>query len=164
MGRYLLISFVPIDTGEPTQAIVVLGRGKDLREARSALGVSLVKSGRAPLVFFSGKSDAPRIVKALEEQGVDTGILDGEACSRTTAENAKYTAQVLMERNIKKIILVTDIPHLLRAYLTFSGVGFQVIPHPTPFPASYSRYRRQILSLREVVSFISYGLQGYYSQ
>ena len=161
-GRFLLVALVPADTGESADAIVVLGRGKDLRETRSDLGVSLVQAGRAPRVFFSGKSDAPRIVKALEEQGVNPAILEGEACSRTTAENAKYTAQVLMERDLNTIILVTDAPHLLRAYLTFRGVGFQVIPHATPFPPSYGRYRRQVLLLREVVSLISYGLQGHY--
>lgn len=164
VGNYLLISFVPADTGETAQAVVVLGRGQDLRKARAAHGLSLVENGRAPLVFFSGKSDANRTVKALEEEGIDSDILDGEACSRTTAENAKFTAQVLMERDITKIILVTDSLHLLRAYLTFKNVGFQVIPHPTPFPPGYSRYRRQVLALREVISFISYGLRGHYSQ
>ncbi|MGD1855746.1 MAG: YdcF family protein [Leptolyngbyaceae cyanobacterium] len=164
VGNYLLIAFVPPDNSEAAQAVVVLGRGQDLRKARSAHGLSLVESGRAPLVFFSGKSDANRTVKALEAQGVASAILDGEACSRTTAENAKFTAQVLMERDIKKIILVTDAPHMLRAYLTFQKVGFQVIPQTTPFPSDYGRYRRQVLAVREVISFISYGLQGHYSK
>lgn len=164
VGNYLLISFVPADTGDTAQAIVVLGRGQDLRKARSVHGLALVESGRAPLVFFSGKSDANRTVETLVEQGIDPRILDGEACSRTTAENAKFTAQVLMERDITKIILVTDALHLLRAYLTFKNLGFQVIPHPTPFPPGYSRYRRQVLAVREVISFVSYGLQGHYSQ
>ncbi|MEB3360481.1 MAG: YdcF family protein [Synechococcales bacterium] len=161
-SNYLLLSLSPNHTSESAQAIVVLGRGQLMQKIRAEVAADLLEAGRAPLIFASGKGDAPRIVKFLNEQGIDPDQLDGEACSRTTLENAKYSAQVLLPRGIRRIILVTDAPHMLRSQLTFRSRGFEVIPHKAPFPPGLSRYRIQALSLKEAISFVTYGLLGRY--
>lgn len=161
IGSYGLTALVPADSGEPADAIVIFGRGQAQREERMAVAVELFEAGRAPLIFVSGKSDAPVIVEALEtEKGLAKSVLEGEACSRTTAENGKYTAQVLMPKAVKRVILVTDPPHMFRSSLILRSVGFEVDHHPSPFPQKFSRYRRQVLAAREAVSFTTYALSG----
>ena len=160
IGSYGLPSFVPADSGETADAIVVLGRGEDLLESRKRVALELFAAGRAPLIFVSGKSDAPSLVEALEAEGFAKNQLEGEACSRTTAENGKYTAQVLMPQQVKRVILVTDPPHMLRSSLVLRSVGFEVDHRMSPFPPSFSRYRRQVFAARETISFATYGLLG----
>lgn len=161
MGAYALPAFVPADTGEPADAIVVLGRGRLLRAGRQQKVVELLEAGRAPFIFISGKGDAPYIARALEtEYGLPPAVLDGEACSRTTAENGQYTAQVLMPQDVKRILLVTDPLQMLRASLILRSLGFEVDHHPSPLPAKVSRYRRQVLAAREAVGFTTYWLSG----
>lgn len=160
VGSYGLPLAIPADSGETADAIVVFGRGQDLRESRKDEALTLFEAGRAPLIFVSGKSDAPAIVETLEADGLATSQLEGEACSRTTAENGKYTAQVLMPKNIKRVILVTDPPHMLRSSLVLRSVGFEVIHHLSPFPESFSWYRSQVFAARESISFATYALSG----
>ncbi|MEO1743626.1 MAG: YdcF family protein, partial [Cyanobacteria bacterium J06629_9] len=112
--------------------------------------------------FVSGTGDAHSMVELLREEGLDPAAVDGENCSRTTKENALYTAQILKPQGVERIILVTDAPHMLRSHLTFRNVGFEVIPHPSPFPPGFSRYSKQVIGLRETAGFVAYGLLGRY--
>ncbi len=57
-----------------------------------------------------------------------------ETRSRTTAENASMTAQLLQPFGIRRIVLVTDIWHMERARQSFERAGFVVGCAPTGFP------------------------------
>ncbi|MEO0757341.1 MAG: YdcF family protein [Cyanobacteria bacterium J06648_16] len=162
LGSVLLTTLIPADSGQGADAIVILGRGHELREMRTAVAADLLAAGRAPRVFVSGGGDAPNIVELLREEGANPAAVDGENCSRTTKENALYTAQILKPQGVERIILVTDAPHTLRSHLTFRNVGFEVIPHPSPFPPGFSRYSKQVIGLRETAGFVAYGLLGRY--
>ncbi len=54
-----------------------------------------------------------------------------EKKSRSTYENAKYTAEILFPLGRKTILLVTHSYHMNRAARSFQQVGFTVIPAPT---------------------------------
>ncbi|MGD8886478.1 MAG: YdcF family protein, partial [Gammaproteobacteria bacterium] len=56
-----------------------------------------------------------------------------EGSSRTTYENAKYTAQLLKEKDMDKIALVTHAWHMPRARGAFEEFDIEVIPAPTGF-------------------------------
>lgn len=56
-----------------------------------------------------------------------------ETVSRTTAENALYSARLLRAAGITRIVLVTDAMHMRRARLAFEREGMQVIPAPTMY-------------------------------
>lgn len=56
-----------------------------------------------------------------------------ETTSRNTAENAKYSVEILQKADIDKIYLVTHAFHMLRAVWIFEKVGLQVTPAPTVF-------------------------------
>lgn len=163
LGDRLLVYPVPPDTGETADAIVVLGRGSELRPDRVDVAADLWQSQRAPLVFASGRGDAVEIAEQLESQGLPSDAIAGEPCSRTTEENAQFSALLLKPQSVKRILLVTDPPHMLRSLLTFRSLGFEVIPHLSPLPQPLSNRHEGILLLREYVGLAAYSILGRFS-
>ncbi len=157
-----LVRAVPDDTGTTADAIVILGRGHNLRNPRIDVATQLWQQERAPRLFASGRGDGPQIVHQLQSSGIPAETLDDENCSQTTAENAKFTAALLQPQGIQRIILVTDPPHMLRSLLTFQNAGFQVIPHPSPLPQLPQR-QKALIVYREYAGMVSYALKGYLS-
>lgn len=97
------------------------------------------RAGKAPLLVCSGGSDA-RIADMpeaqvmaglLQELGVPASAILQERDSRTTRENALFTAKALQGRNVHTILLVTSALHMRRAVTEFERVGFRVIPAAT---------------------------------
>ncbi|MBW4483489.1 MAG: YdcF family protein [Tildeniella torsiva UHER 1998/13D] len=162
LGGKGLALLIPRDGGQPADAIVVLGRGADFRPSRVQVAADLWQQQRAPLIFASGRSDATEIGQMLEAAGVPAAAIDGEPCSATTNENALFTAALLQPQGIKRLILVTDPPHMARSLLTFRSLGFEVTPHPSPVPRSLGDRKRQFLVLREWAGLIGYGMMGRY--
>lgn len=54
-----------------------------------------------------------------------------ETKSRSTAENAQYSAEILFPLGRHTIVLITHSYHMHRAVRSFSQAGFNVIPAPT---------------------------------
>jgi len=160
VGNQLLVRFLPADSGATADAIVVLGRGAPLRPERVEIAASLWQAKRAPVVFASGRGDADEIHQQLEARGLPDQSVDGEECSRTTEENARYTAAFLESRGVQRILLVTDPPHMLRSLLTFRSFGFEVIPHPSPLPQQINSREKTFLVFREFLGIVSYGIRG----
>ncbi len=163
IGSWFLEQPLPPDNGGSADVIVILGRGPDLRQERVNVAAQLWKVHRAPLLFASGKGDAQEIAQLLEQQGIPKAVIDGESCSRTTEENARFTAKRLQSRQIKRVILVTDPPHMLRSLLTFRSLGFAIIPHPNPIPRTLSNEKKGLLVFREYFGLIGYHLKGRFS-
>ncbi len=162
LGTKSLTMLIPEDSGQPADAIVILGRGGEFRPNRVQVAVNLWEQGRAPLIFASGIGDAIEIGQMLEAAGVPGEAIDGEPCSATTNENALFTTALLQPQGIKRLILVTDPPHMARSQLTFRSLGFEVIPHPSPLPGSMNSERQQFLVIREWAGLITYGILGRY--
>lgn len=162
LGNQLLVKSIPPDRGESADAIVVLGRGLPQNPNRVREAQALWQSDRAPLVFASGRIDAPVIADLVRSQ-VPTEAVSGEPCSRTTNENAEFTAAILRPQGVRTIILVTDPPHMLRSLLTFESFGFKVIPHISPLNPETDHIHRRFLVIRESIGLVSYGLMGRYS-
>jgi uncharacterized SAM-binding protein YcdF (DUF218 family) len=154
-----LVTFIPPDRGQTADAIVILGRGETFRDSRVNVAANLWESQRAPLIFASGSGDGSEIVKQLKLLGIPTEALNEEHCSQTTKENALFTASVLQPQGVKRIILVTDPPHMLRSLLTFRNVGFEVIPHKSPVP-HLTQTRKAMMMLYEYMGLVKYGLKG----
>jgi len=53
--------------------------------------------------------------------------------SRTTFENATYSAEILRRAGIKRIILITHAAHMRRSVAVFRAAGLAVVPAPTAF-------------------------------
>ena len=133
------------------QAIVVLGgamRAATLAQPLPGLGdasdrvwhaARLYHAGKAPLLVLSGGTD-PHVNLTSEAEAMrvllhDLGVPDSamllEGNSRTTQENARFTADLLRQRGIDHILLVTSALHMSRAASHFEAVGLRVTPAAT---------------------------------
>ena len=94
---------------------------------------------RVPILFTGGKvmedsaSEAETARRYLLGLGIPDRDIILETKSRTTGENAKFTAEVLKERGFSRPILVTSAFHMKRSVLNFERNGVTV----TPFPVGY---------------------------
>lgn len=156
-----LVAFLPSDPGVTADAIVILGRGQPFRASRVDVAARLWKDQRAPLIFASGAGDGAELSQLLQERGIPKRALADENCSRTTEENALYTASALQSQGVKKILLVTDPPHMLRSLLTFRNLGFDAYPHPSPLPHNLASKKKAMMVFYEYAGLVSYGLKGY---
>lgn len=156
VALWSLTHSLPADQGKPIDAIVVLGRGPELRPDRSDIVWRLWQDHRPPKIFASGMLDARIIVESLQERGVPSTILSGEECSQSTQENALFTSVLLKPQGVNTILLVTDAPHMWRSLLIFQQEGFEVIPHATELPVFW-KSRRQMLTIgRESFALAQY--------
>jgi uncharacterized SAM-binding protein YcdF (DUF218 family) len=131
-------------------AIVVLAAGTARRDAsqpedeprestylRCAYASWLYQHWRALPVVASGgameqagPSHAAVMAKVLAEQGVPPAMIWLEDRSRSTYENAVYSAGLLRAKGIRRIALVTEAQHMLRAEACFRRQGMEVLPAP----------------------------------
>ena len=135
----------------PEDAIVVLGgatRGDthlstfpDLNEQADRLvyAAALYHAGKAPVIVLSGgarpgaRPEAQLMKEILAVMGVPSRSIILERSSRNTYDNALYSAAILENKNIKRILLVTSAYHMRRAQAVFVKQGFEVVPAPTDY-------------------------------
>jgi uncharacterized SAM-binding protein YcdF (DUF218 family) len=145
---------------ERLDAIVVLGapltRDGALTQIlveRVEAAAALYHAGGAPLVVASGgtthgapRAEAEALAEALREAGVPDVIVEGR--SKTTLENARFTAQVLSARGARRAWIVTQPFHGKRAALLFRRAGIE----PTIWHIADSvQYRDRRRALRWLV-------------
>jgi uncharacterized SAM-binding protein YcdF (DUF218 family) len=156
LATQLMVSNLPEDTGERVEAIVVLGRGDELRQRRIERAERLWEQQRASRVFASGMLDAEFMLKQFENSGIPKNALSGEYCSQSTEENALFTSALLYPEQVQKIILITDTPHMMRSMLVFQALGFQVIPYPISLPDFWPTRLKSWILLREYMGLATY--------
>ncbi len=116
----------------------------DLNEAgdRILYGAKLWQAGCAPYLVLSGgridtreyPSEAADMAQIAQAMGVPTSAILLEPQSRTTYENAKFTAALLREKQISgPLLLVTSAWHMPRALGIFRHFDLEVIPAPTDY-------------------------------
>ena len=71
-------------------------------------------------------------MKAALETDFDVPVTWTEGESRTTWENAVYTARLLRPAGVRTVVLVSQAWHLPRAIWAFERVGFVALPWPAP--------------------------------
>ncbi|MBY0512054.1 MAG: YdcF family protein [Rhodospirillaceae bacterium] len=89
----------------------------------------LVSGGTTP---EAGGSLAFYMKESLE-QSFGVPVTWVEERSRNTLENANFSAALLHEAGIKRVVLVTHAIHMPRAVRFFSLAGFDVVPAPTVY-------------------------------
>ena len=90
---------------------------------------------RLPVVLSGGMlpwvpgdtSEANAMAQFAGDLGVPAERMIEESSSLTTEENARFTAALLQQRNIKRIALVTSGTHMPRAVAQFERAGFEVV-------------------------------------
>ncbi len=106
---------------------------------RSRYASWIVQRTGLPLIISGGRvrdesrSEADLIQESLQKEFSAIEDCHIEEQSRTTYENAKFTAGFLKQNGIRKIGLVTHAWHMPRAKAAFEHFDIQVIPAPTAF-------------------------------
>jgi uncharacterized SAM-binding protein YcdF (DUF218 family) len=136
---------------EQAEVIVVLGAGRErgdpawgddvpslLGSERVRYAARLARASGLPVLTSGGlhygapPSEAAIMARSFEEDFA-MPVRWQESQSRTTWENAEQTAQLLLPQGIKRIVLVTQAAHMLRARWCFERAGFTVVMAPVGF-------------------------------
>jgi uncharacterized SAM-binding protein YcdF (DUF218 family) len=118
----------------------------------------------------SGVAASVMMRRLLEQEGVPPSKIWTEEQSRSTYENALYSAKLLHDNGIHQIALVVEADSMLRAEMCFRKQGLAVTPAPCLFrdselgeaellPGWHGIYRVEIL-LHEVIGLFWYWLRG----
>ncbi len=151
-GQYL-----PPEELPQAEAMVVLGGATrsidpprilpDLLESGDRLlyAAKLYQDGKAPLIILSGGritwqggegSEAENMATILGIMGVPNEAMILEPNSLNTYQNAVYTKQILEDKGIKDILLITSAAHMPRSLAIFNKQGIKAIAAPTDFLVS----------------------------
>jgi uncharacterized SAM-binding protein YcdF (DUF218 family) len=132
------------------QAIVVLGggirlgNGGDIPDALGPLSLERVvfaaeayRRLHLPVLVSGGRvrgaqSSEGALMKTALEEKFAVSVVWNEERSRTTWENAVYTARLLQPEKLTTIVLVSQAWHLPRALWAFERVGLKALPWPAP--------------------------------
>lgn len=144
------------------EALVLLGGGTDAPESprpgvelnsagdRVIYAAKLYREGKAPYILVSGglpdwdrraSTPAEDMAALLEWMDVPADAIWLQGSSHNTYEDALYSAQILKERKVTRILLVTSAWHMPRALQTFEAQGFEVIPAPTDYNVTEESWR-----------------------
>lgn len=158
----------------PADAVVVLASGGSRTDVlssgslrRTVHGITLHQEGWAPLLVFSGGRGEGIARTALARRlKVPAESIRTVASGYTTREEAMQMARLLHPRGVRKILLVTDMEHMIRSKALFERVGFQVLPAPAldgSWPAARPQSRLDLFhrTLQELVALQYYRLAGY---
>lgn len=111
-------------------------------------GHILASGGKA----WGGVREADALCAYLAERGVPEHALERELSSRSTRQNARCAAELLLPRGLKRVTLVTCDWHMPRALCCFRGAGFDAEPMPALSPTLSVR-EELLRAARERVSF-----------
>ncbi len=146
-------------------AIVVLGarvlpngRASNALRERVAQAVALYKAGLAPVIICTGGvgdfPPAESVVAAelARKLGVPRTQVLAEDESVSTRQNARFAARICRAHGWKRVILVSQPYHLLRARLLFEREGLSTSASPVPRPrVDDSVWQRALWSIREAL-------------
>ncbi len=159
LESYPVLSPADLERG---QAIVVLGAGRVQSApeyggrdqlnawANSRLRYAVVLHRIKPLpILLSGgrvyarerQSEAELLAeRLLEDYQISADWL--ETKSKNTQENALFSAKILLSSGIKRVVIVTQAAHMVRAKNAFESQGLEVLPAPIDFDRSPNDWRR----------------------
>lgn len=140
--------YPPMDLAHPTpaqaqaQAVVILGGGfrNDAPEyggdapgyattQRLIEGARVARVTGLPVLVSGSPREAAAMRRFLEED-LRTPVRWTEAASRDTRENALFSARILGEAHLGRIVLVTSSLHMARSVAEFRSAGLEVAAAP----------------------------------
>lgn len=145
--------YLPADPMPNSDVIVVLGGGTEVwqsprpipelnsRGDRLLYAAYLYKQGVSPNILVTGGGspwrgayvEADNMQAVLEIMGVPAEAIWQENRSTNTYENGAFSREILAEKGIDEIVLVTSAVHMPRSVAIFEKQGFSVIPAATDF-------------------------------
>jgi uncharacterized SAM-binding protein YcdF (DUF218 family) len=118
--------------GKDIPDYIALGRLRYAAKLQHETGLPILVSGGNVAADGARESKADAMANALRDDFVTpVRWLEGE--SENTAENARFSARILRQDGVHRILLVTDAMHMPRAKMVFAQNGFDVVAAPTLF-------------------------------
>jgi uncharacterized SAM-binding protein YcdF (DUF218 family) len=155
LARSLEWRYFPPKEIPSADVIVVLGGGTEANVyPRSGVEVNgagdrvlyaarIFKEGKAAHILLTGgeitwmnsttSTPAGEMAEILQFLGVPQNALWLENKSQNTRENAVFSKNILDDKAIKKILLITSASHMPRAAAVFQKLGIEVIPLPVDY-------------------------------
>jgi uncharacterized SAM-binding protein YcdF (DUF218 family) len=162
LARSLEWRYLPMIDIPNADVIVVLGGGtesaqppRQMVEVNSAgdrilYAAKLYKQGKAPHILLSGgnisflgtreSTPASEMFDLMQFVGIPPEAIWLQNQSQNTHEDALYCQEILAQKGIKRILLVTSAMHMPRSVALFEHNGLQVIPAPTDFTVTYQNW------------------------
>ena len=139
---------------------------------RAFHGIGLYRRGLAPLIILSGRervsppTEAEIRARLARDMGIQADAILLEETANTTREESMRIGELLLSRNARRILLVTQSLHMRRAKLVFERAGFHVLPAPSDqYPKIASgpagRFWLMFRVLQETVGLLYYRSAGY---
>ncbi len=100
----------------------------------------LLSGGKIDWMDPSEDAQADEMASLLEMIGVPREALWLQGQSRNTAEDAAFSAEMLKEHGVTRILLVTSAMHMPRSVALFEKQGIEVIPAPTDYGVTQERW------------------------
>jgi uncharacterized SAM-binding protein YcdF (DUF218 family) len=116
--------------GRDSPSLIALGRLRYAAKLHRDTGLPILVTGGAP--EGASESEAAVMARVLRED-FRIPVQWLEQASDNTAENAEFSARLLKQAGVQRILLVTDALHMPRSQTIFTRYGLQVVPAPTTF-------------------------------
>lgn len=100
------------------------------------LGVPILISGGQ--TYSDSGAEAEISARVLKSLGVAEDKILTETKSVNTTQNARYSAEILREKNFSRPLLVTSAFHMRRAMLNFRQQQLEPIAYPTDFTVAHN--------------------------
>jgi len=123
----------------------------------------------------TGNPEIPPVATAMRElllaAGVPAAMIWVEDRSRSTHENAEFSAQILRRQGVRRVVLVVDARSMLRAAACFRREGIEVVAAPSRFRylsaiaedwlPGWKAVKGNEITLHETVGLLWYHLRGW---
>lgn len=155
LARSLEWQYLPLETVPQADVIVVLGGGTESEQYprptvevngagdRVLYAAELYQQSKAPYILLSGgnvawntarsMTPAYEMARLFELTGVPEDALWMQPKSQNTREDALYCAEILKEKKVSRVLLVTSAQHMPRSVALFKHQGIDVIPAPVDY-------------------------------
>jgi uncharacterized SAM-binding protein YcdF (DUF218 family) len=206
LARTLEWQYIPAGEIPPADVIILLGGATEPAQAprpqvevnsagdRILYAAALYRQNKAPAILVSGgninwlenrgTTPATDLVELLELTGVPRDAIWLEDQSQNTYENALYSARLLRQKGITRVILVTSAMHMPRSMALFRAQGFEPFAAPADFTVTRSGWAELTSSptailvnslpnagslalttnvLKEYIGLLAYRLKGWLS-
>lgn len=124
--------------------------------SRVSQAIALAHAYPDAKLIYTGRESPPGPVSILERVGIPKQRIVWEGRSADTAQNARFTAELVDPKFGQIWILVTDDWHMARAESCFRRVGFDI----WPAPVFHSGDQHPWTPYREAIGRVVYALSG----
>jgi len=162
--QFLASPLVVKDELKKADAVVVLSGGWESagKLGKSTIerynyGIKLFQKGYGKYLIFSGGNQygTPSEAGEMADMAMSDGFPDEtiviEGRSSDTWENTLFVKNILLEKELKSVVLVTSPYHSLRAKTMFNDKGINVVSAPVPDSEFYNTYGPERLRMARIV-------------